>query len=298
MKIRILLLLSLLISSPVFASINIFACEPEWAALSEELGGDYIKVFSATSGLQDPHHIQARPSLIARIRQADLLVCTGAELEIGWLPLLQRKSGNAAIQKGALGYFMATDFIRLSEVPTTLDRSLGDIHAAGNPHIQTSPLNILLVAKALSQRLQKVDAENALVYQQRWESFSQRWQRAIEKWQQQAIPLKGVAVVVQHDNWGYLFDWLKLKKIAALEVKPGIPPTVEDLNKVLNQIKATPAKMVVNAAYQSSRATDWLVSKTAITKVTLPFTIGGNEHSNDLFALFDNTIQRLLDANQ
>jgi len=298
MKIRILLLLSLSISSPVFASINIFACEPEWAALSEELGGDYIKVFSATSGLQDPHHIQARPSLIARIRQADLLVCTGAELEIGWLPLLQRKSGNAAIQKGALGYFMATDFIRLSEVPTTLDRSLGDIHAAGNPHIQTSPLNILLVAKALSQRLQKVDAENALVYQQRWESFSQRWQTAIEKWQQQAIPLKGVAVVVQHDNWGYLFDWLKLKKIAALEVKPGIPPTVEDLNKVLNQIKATPAKMVVNAAYQSSRATDWLVSKTAITKVTLPFTIGGNEHSNDLFALFDNTIQRLLDANQ
>lgn len=295
---RVLPLLLLLNSFPIIADINIFACEPEWASLSQELGGNNIRVFSATSGLQDPHHIQARPSLIAKIRQADLLVCTGAELEIGWLPLLQKKSGNASIQTGAAGNFMATDYVKLLDVPVALDRSLGDIHSAGNPHIQTSPLNILLVAKALSQRLQKIDAENASLYQQRWEGFSQRWQAAIEKWQQQAIPLKGVAVVVQHDNWSYLFDWLKIKKVAALEVKSGVPPTVEDLNKVLNQIKATPAKMVINAAYQPSRATDWLVDKAAITKVTLPFTVGGDEQSENLFALFDDTIQRLLDANK
>ncbi len=298
LKLKILFSILVLNNFPVFADIHIFACEPEWAALSKEIGGDHITIFSATSGLQDPHHIQARPSLIAKARQADLLVCTGAELEVGWLPLLQRKSGNADIQTGAPGYFMATDYVRLANVPAVLDRSLGDVHAAGNPHIQTSPLNILRVAKALSQRLQKVDAENAQVYQQNWESFSQRWQTAMDKWQQQAIPLNRVRVVVQHDNWHYLMDWLKLKQVAVLEAKAGVPPTVNDLNKVLNQLKATPAKMVIKAGYQPSRATDWLVDKTGITKVTLPFTIGGDEQSHDLFALFDDTIQRLLQANK
>ena len=298
MKKTIYSLLLLVATSPVMADINIFACEPEWASLSQELGGDNVTVFSATTGLQDPHYIQARPSLIAKARKADLLVCTGAELETGWLPLLQRKSGNSAIQTGAEGYFMATDYVTLSEIPTSLDRSQGDVHAAGNPHIQTSPLMILRVAQALTQRLQDLDGANAAIYQQRWQDFEARWQVAIEKWQQQAAPLKGTKIVVQHNNWSYLCGWLGLNKIAVLEAKAGVPPTVKDLNNVLNKLKVTPAKFVINAAYQSPRATDWLTNKTAITKVTLPFTVGGNKNSTDLFSLFDDTIQRLLNANQ
>jgi len=193
---------------------------------------------------------------------------------------------------------MATDYVRLLDVPTSLDRSLGHIHAGGNPHIQTSPINILLVAKALSQRLQQLDANNALAYQQNWKNFNQRWLAAIEKWQQLAEPLKGIPVVVQHAGWSYLFDWLKIKKIATLEAKPGVPPSIEHLNKVLNQLKSTPAKMVISAAYQSPRAADWLVDKIGIAKATLPFTIGGDDQSSDLFTLFDDTFQRLLDANQ
>jgi len=298
MKKFILTSLLLITSSSAMADINIFACEPEWASLSKELGGDNVTVFSATTGLQDPHHIQARPSLIAKARQADLLVCTGAELEIGWLPLLQQKSGNPAIQTSSNGYFMASSYVRLTDVPTVIDRSQGDVHAAGNPHIQTSPLNILNVAQALSKRFQDLDSTNAAIYEQRWQDFSQRWQLAINKWQQLAAPLKGASIVVQHNSWGYLFDWLGLNKVAELEVKPGVPPTVDDLNNVLNKLKATPAKIVINAAYQPSRATDWLVDKTGITKVTLPFTIGGNAESTNLFSLFDDTIQRLLDANK
>lgn len=290
--------LLVIVSSPTIADLNIFACEPEWAALSQELGGDKLTVFSATTGLQDPHYIQARPSLIAKARRADLLVCTGAELESGWLPLLQRKAGNAAIQNGAAGYFMATDYVALLDIPSSLDRSQGDVHAAGNPHIQTSPLNILLVAKALTQRMQNIDTNNAAFYQQRWQDFSQSWQAAIIKWQTQAAPLKGVPVVVQHNSWAYLFDWLHLNKVAVLETKAGVPPTVDDLNNVLKQLKVTPAKMVIHAAYQSPRATDWLVSRTNINKVTLPFTVGGNDQSQDLFSLYDDTIQRLLDANK
>lgn len=285
-------------SSSVMADINIFACEPEWASLSKELGGDHVTVFSATTGLQDPHYIQARPSLIAKARRADLLVCTGAELETGWLPLLQQKSGNSAIQTGATGYFMATDYVKLSDIPTVFDRSQGDVHAAGNPHIQTSPLNILIVAKSLTTRLQNIDSANAKLYEKRWQDFNQRWQLAITKWQQQAAPLKGVSVVVQHNSWDYLFDWLGLNKVSVLETKSGVPPTVDDLNNVLNKLKVTPAKMVINAAYQPSRATDWLVDKTSMRKVTLPFTVGGNTESTDLFSLFDDTIQRLLDANK
>lgn len=295
---KLIALLPLLFVHTALADINIFACEPEWASLSKELGGDHVTVFSATTGLQDPHYIQARPSLIAKARRADLLVCTGAELEIGWLPLLQQKSGNAAIQTGAAGYFMAANSVRLSDIPTTLDRSQGDVHAAGNPHIQTSPLNILTVAQALSKRLQDLDGANAAIYEQRWQDFNQRWQLAINKWQQQAAPLKGVSIVVQHNSWSYLFDWLGLNKVAVLEAKSGIPPTVDDLNTVLNKLKVTPAHIVINAAYQPSRAVDWLVDKTDITKVTLPFTIGGNTESTDLFSLFDDTIQRLLDANK
>ncbi|OUR64303.1 zinc ABC transporter substrate-binding protein [Methylophaga sp. 42_25_T18] len=291
-------LLLFFISMAVQAEINIFACEPEWEALSQELGGDKVTTYSATTGLQDPHYIQARPSLIAKSRRADLLVCTGAELETGWLPLLQRKSGNRAIQNGAPGAFMATDYVQLTGIPSQLDRSQGHIHAAGNPHIQTSPIMLLTVAKALSERLQQLDQNNQAYYQQRWTDFEQRWQAATLRWQQQAESLKGLPIVIQHNNWDYLIDWLGLEKVATLEAKPGVPPTVNDLNNIVKQLKLTPAKVVIHAAYQSPRASRWLTEKTGIAKVALPFTIGGNTSSTDLFKLFDNTIELLLDKSK
>lgn len=298
MRVFITSLLLSLISMTAQAEINIFACEPEWAALSQELGGDKVTTYSATTGLQDPHYIQARPSLIAKARRADLLVCTGAELEAGWLPLLQRKSGNRTIQQGAIGSFMATDYVQLTGIPSQLDRSQGHVHAAGNPHIQTSPTMLLTVAKALSSRLQQLDKANQSYYQQRWADFEQRWQAAILKWQQQAEPLKGMPIVIQHNSWDYLITWLELDKVAILEAKPGVPPSVADLNNIVEQLKLTPAKVIIHAAYQSPRASDWLNEKTGIKKVVLPFTIGGNPSSTDLFKLFDNTIKQLLDASK
>lgn len=298
MRVFITGLLLSIMSITAQAEINIFACEPEWAALSQELGGDKVTTYSATTGLQDPHYIQARPSLIAKARRADLLVCTGAELESGWLPLLQRKSGNRAIQQGANGSFMATDYVQLTGIPSQLDRSQGHVHAAGNPHIQTSPTMLLTVAKVLSERLQQLDKANQSYYQQRWADFEQRWQAAILKWQQQAEPLKGMPIVIQHNSWDYLITWLELDKVAILEAKPGIPPSIADLNNIVEQLKVTPAKVIIHAAYQSPRASDWLNEKTDIIKIVLPFTIGGNSSSTDLFKLFDNTIKQLLDASK
>src|SRR5882757_9707350 len=159
--------LAILFQTPLAHALEVFACEPEWAALATELGGNDVNVFSATTARQDPHQIQARPALIARLRNADLVVCTGSELKIGWMPVLLRQASNGKVQPGTPGYFEATRFVRMLEVPAVLDRSMGDIHPGGNPHIQTSPLNIRAVAEALARRLAEIDSGHAAVYAQR-----------------------------------------------------------------------------------------------------------------------------------
>src|SRR5437868_7096236 len=188
--------LACLAATPAFASLNVLACEPEWAALVKELGGDKVSVYSAVTALQDPHRVEARPSLIARARNADLMVCTGAELEIGWVPLLQSQSGNPNIQTNQKGYFEAAMHVPLIEVPSRVDRSLGDVHPLGNPHLHLQPANIARVAAALSERMCQLDAREAAFYRDRTKSFLERWQQATARWQQQLAPLKGLPLVV------------------------------------------------------------------------------------------------------
>ena len=281
---------------PSHAALRVLACEPEWGALVQELGGSLVNVSVATSALQDPHQIQAKPSLIARARNADLVVCTGAELEIGWLPILLQQSGNAKVQPGQPGNFAAADFVRKVDVPRQLDRSQGDVHAAGNPHIQTDPRNIAQVAVALAARMQQIDSANASQYAQRQADFAQRWQQAISRWTAQAAPLKGVAVVSQHKAFVYLYDWLQLKEVAVLEPKPGVEPTVSHLQQVLSALKASPPRMVLYAAYQDPRPSEWVSKNAGIPVVKVPFTVGGTEGAKDLFGLFDDTIARMLAA--
>jgi zinc/manganese transport system substrate-binding protein len=281
---------------PAHAALRVLACEPEWAALTQELGGELVETASATTALQDPHQIQAKPSLIARMRNADLVVCTGAELEVGWLPQLLQQSGNAKVQPGQPGNFAAADFVRKLEIPTQLDRSQGDVHAAGNPHIQTDPRNIALVAKALSARLQQIDAAHAPQYAKREADFAQRWQQAMGRWAAQAAPLKGAAVVSQHKAFPYLYDWLGLKEVAVLEPKPGVEPTVSHLQEVQAALKAQPAKMVIYAAYQDPKASEWLSRNSGLPAVKVPFTVGGSDRAKDLFGLFDDTVERLTSA--
>jgi zinc/manganese transport system substrate-binding protein len=284
------------VASPASAKLNVFACEPEWAALATELGGDKLKVSSATTALQDPHHIEARPSLIARVRGADLLVCTGMELEIGWLPVLIQQSGNAKLAPGSPALFEAGRFITPLEVPTRIDRSEGDVHAAGNPHIQQDPRNIARVATALSARLAQLDPANAADYQQRLQSFTSRWNAAMQKWEAQAAPLKGVGVIAHHKNMSYLWSWLGVREVGTLEPKPGVEPSVGHLTELSNLLARQPVKMVVRAAYEDGRASQWLSERAHVPAVMLPFTVGGNDKARDLFGLFDSSIELLLAA--
>lgn len=280
--------------TPAGAVLNVFATVPEWGALAQELGGDKVKVYTATNALQDPHHVEARPSLIARARGADLVVATGAELEVGWLPLVLQQSANPKVRPGTPGYLEAASFVALLGKPLRLDRAEGDIHPAGDPHLQTDPRNIALVAAPLAARLAEIDPANASYYQARAKQFGERWSAAIAKWEQQAAPLKGVPVVVQHRAFTYLLAWLGMKEIAALEPKPGMEPTTAHLSAVLATLERQPAKMVLHAAYQNDRASQWLVQRARIAVVALPFTVGGTEGAKDLFGLFDDTVQRLL----
>jgi zinc/manganese transport system substrate-binding protein len=234
---RLLLLLFAFSSVPASAAVNVFACEPEWASLAQELGGDKVSVVSATTARQDPHHIEARPSLIARIRGADLVVCSGSELEIGWLPLLLTQSGNSRVQPGSPGYLEASRYVLRLEVPTVVDRSMGDVHPGGNPHIQSDARNIAKVSRVLAERLAQLDAANAATYRSRAEAFDKRWAEAIARWEKRAAPLKGVPLIQHHKSFSYLIAWLGMREVGDLEPKPGIPPSTSHLAELVGQMK-------------------------------------------------------------
>lgn len=290
---KFLLLFLLAAALPVRAELRIFACEPEWAALAKELGGDRVNVYAATHALQDPHRVEARPSLIARARSARLAVCTGAELEAGWLPPVLRESGNAGVQPGRPGYFEAAQFVARLEIPAKLDRSEGDVHAAGNPHIQLDPRNLLAVAGPLAKRLGELDAANAGHYAERHRAFAEKMQQAIARWEQEAAPLRGTQVIAQHKSFSYLFHWLGLVEAGTLEPKPGIEPGSAHLAQLLAQVKARQVRLIVRTPYDSPRPGEWLAGRAGIPLVTLPFTVGGSERAQDLFGLFDDTLAKL-----
>ncbi|HEX2649342.1 MAG TPA: zinc ABC transporter substrate-binding protein [Burkholderiales bacterium] len=293
---RILFCLGILLSRPAIAALDVFACEPEWAALAQEIGGDQVSTFAATTARQDPHRIEARPSLIARMRRADLAICTGAELEVGWLPLLLTQSGNPRVQRGAAGYFEASQFVDRLEVPKVLDRAMGDVHPSGNPHIHLDPRNIGKVGAALALRLADIDRGNAELYRARAAQFGERWRAAIARWEREAAPLKGMPVVVYHKDFSYFLHWTGMREAGALEPKPGIPPTPAHLAELVERMQRAPAKVIIHSAYSSPKPAEFLSERTHIPAVMMPFTVGGTDRARDLYGLFDDTIERLLKA--
>jgi zinc/manganese transport system substrate-binding protein len=228
------------------------------------------------------------------MRSADLVVCSGSELEIGWLPLLLTQSGNGRVQPGSPGYMEASQYVVKLEVPRVVDRSMGDVHPGGNPHIQTDPRNIAKVAAVLAQRLALLDGANAATYRSRAEAFDKRWKEALARWEQQAAKLKGVSLVEHHKGFTYLIAWLGMREAGDLEPKPGIPPTTSHLAELVEQMRQAPAKMIIYSSYDDPKAAQFLTQRTGIPSVMLPFTVGGSERAKDLFGYFDDLIARLL----
>lgn len=280
---------SLALSMTAQANVQIFACEPEWATLAKELAGDRANTFAATHAGQDPHHIQARPSLIAKLRSSDLAICTGAGLETGWMPMLQRRARNPKVMPGEPGYLEAAGQVERLEIPAALDRAEGDVHGDGNPHVQLDPRRVLEIAKALSSRLQTIDPANKAHYLQRAEAFSRRWLAAIQRWEAQAHALKGKRVIVHHREWTYLLDWLGMQRVGSLEPKPGIPPTLSHLA----DLKELQADRIIVSPLNDDKPSTWLHEQTGTDVVVLPQTVGAVKGTEDLFGLFDEIIRRL-----
>jgi zinc/manganese transport system substrate-binding protein len=291
-----LLSLLLLLIAPLSAdALEIFACEPEWASLVRELAGDDANITIATTAFQDPHQLQARPSLIAATRRADLLVCTGADLEIGWLPLLMRRAGNPDIQPGRPGYFMAADYVRKLEIPALIDRSQGDIHPQGNPHIHLNPNNIRRIASKLAERLSVLDRANENEYASRLQNFQERWETATLGWEERGEKLRGLRLATHHRAFSYLADWLDLNIVATLERMPGIPPSAAHLASLLETLSPNPPAAVVRTPYANEKPSLWLTERLNVRAVRLPYTVNQADGPVDLFALFDSTLAALED---
>ena len=280
-------------SGSAFANLKIFACEPEWGALAKEIAGSKAGIYVATGPDQDAHYIRARPSLIAKIRRANLVFCTGASLEAGWLPLLLQRGAQAAVQPGKPGNIMAADFVNTIEKPLVLDRSLGDIHPEGNPHVHLDPRNIIILAKILSKRLSIIDPSNSAYYQKRTNSFVKGWDKLIIGWNKRLNRLKDQRVAVHHRSWSYLLSWSGLREAAMLEEKPGIPPSARHLNNVLKGVKADRTMAILRTSFDDPQPSQWLMKKTGIPAIVLPFSVSREPVEGNLARLFNNILKKL-----
>ncbi|MEE4248979.1 MAG: zinc ABC transporter substrate-binding protein [Alcanivoracaceae bacterium] len=288
-RLKLLLAATLLgISSLSNAALNVFACEPEWAALAREIGADRVKITAAISADQDPHKVQARPSLISAVRQADLVFCTGAELEIGWLPVLLSRAANPKVQS-APGLFYAADQVLLIDKPESADRAHGDVHAAGNPHLHLDPYRITKVAEALTEQLIILDPAGSAHYQQGLEDFLQRWRAAVADWESRAAHLKGTPVVVHHRSFSYLLNWLGMHAVAEMEPKPGLPPSPKHLSEILGKVDKENVKLILFVSFNGNQGATWLAKRSGACSVQLPFS-----HEDSLFILYEELISILI----
>lgn len=277
----------------VSAKLNIFACEPEWGALSKEITGNRANIYVATGPDQDAHYVRAKPSFIAKIRKANLVLCTGASLEAGWLPLLLRRGASADVQSGQPGNLMAADFVETLEKPVLLDRIHGDIHPEGNPHIHLDPRNIAALAAILTKRLSEIDPSNSNYYRARGASFIKGWKRLLASWDKRFSKLRGRWIAVHHRSWSYLISWSGLREIAMLEEKPGIAPSGRHLNKVLKAVKSKNTMVILRTSFDDAKPSGWLMKQTGVPAIVLPFSVSQKPTEGSLARLFNRILTKL-----
>lgn len=281
---------------PATADLRVFACEPEWGAMVLALAPD-AQVHNATTAWQDPHYIEARPGLIAALRRADLAVCTGASLEAGWLPALIRRASNPAVRPGQPGLFMAAEQVTLHQPHDHVDRSMGDVHPEGDPHVHLAPDLMPEVMTALAARLQTIRPDQAGSYQRNLIRWQVDWNIHKRRWQQAAEELAGQRVVVQHSTYDYLLRWLGVETVADLEPKPGLPPSAGHLSRLLATEGLDEASAILVSWYQDERPARWMNDRTGVPVLALPSTVVPGEAPATLEALIDQIIDALLEVN-
>lgn len=305
---RFLLIISLFICSQTtnakdWAAVQILACEPQWGDLASQIVGDKAKVVIATNQFQNPRFIQENADLIANIRKADILFCSGSNLEAAWLPTLLTKTSTKKIQVGGSGYFMASDYVqKLDDMPVADDQKTNNApkntaknspQFLGNPYVHLNPNNIPPIANEFLKRMIAIDPANAQTYQENYDKFIAKWNLAIIKWEIKAKNLKNMPVIVTNNQWAYLIDWLGLKVVARLQEKADVPPTTQYLYTVLKQVEQNRGEMIIYAPYEQKDAIMWFSEKSGTKVALLPFTIYGTPKAKNLFEMFDETLNIL-----
>ena len=277
--------------------LNVVTSTTDLAALAQEVGGDKINVEAIARGYQDPHFVEAKPSFLLKLRNADLLVSVGLDLEIGWLPPLITQSGNGRIQPGANGYLDASQFAEILEIPTgKVTRAEGDVHPLGNPHYWLDPDNGRRVAKGIAGKLSELDPGDQAYFQQRFADFDHRLNEAEKRWDSQMVPYRGRKVVTYHRSWPNFAKHFGLEVIAYVEPRPGIPPTPSHTIELINLMKRENVKVMLIEPYFDLRTPNSVASQTGAKVLVMPPSVGGEKGTEDYFKLFDYDLAMLKQA--
>jgi len=277
----------------VFSQIRIIGTIPDYAQLAKEIGKDRVKAESLIKGTQDPHFADALPSHIIKLNKADMLIFTGLGLESGWLPALLNNARNKKIQAGSAGYLDASEFVELKDVPQKIDKSMGDVHPGGNPHFYTSPTELFRIAEEIKNRLVQIDPSGRDYYEKNWSDFKTKYELKTAQWKKSIEPLKGTKVVVYHESWVYLLDWLGFEKVAALEPKPGIPPSSGHIAQVLHIIKGKNVKFLFQEIYHPTSLSKKFAAKAGVKLLVLPSMTGAEKNTDSIWDKFDAIINKI-----
>src|SRR5689334_2715297 len=295
----IISLLAMIVSPQLAAAkkLNVVTSTTDLAAFAQEVGGDKINVDSIAKGYQDPHFVEAKPSFLLKLRNADLLINVGLDLEIGWLPPLITQSGNARIQQGANGYLDASQFAEILEIPTgRITRAEGDVHPLGNPHYWLDPDNGRRVAKGIAGKLSELDPGDQAYFQQRFAAFDQRLNGAEKRWDGEMAPYRGRKVVTYHRSWPNFAKHFGLEVVGYVEPRPGIPPTPSHTIELINLMKRENVKVMLIEPYFDLRTPNSVASQTGAKVLVMPPSVGGEKGTEDYFKLFDYDLNLLKQA--
>lgn len=278
--------------------LSVVATTPDLAALAREIGGDAVEVKALAKPTEDPHYVDAKPSHIVTLNRADVLIEGGAELEIGWLPPLLESSRNAKIAPGAPGRIVASQGVRMLEVPATFDRSRGDVHPFGNPHFLLDPLNVKLIVAQMADRFAQVDPQSAELFKVNLKRFTDALDLKLAEWQKQLAPYSGAKIVTYHKDFVYLAERFKLEVVETLEPKPGIAPSPSHLAKVISKMKAENAGVILVQPYQNRKTAETVARQTNAVVLDIPQQPGALKDTATYFGLMDYMVRSLATALQ
>jgi zinc/manganese transport system substrate-binding protein len=284
------------IGSSSAAQIHVVATTPDLASVAREIGGDKVNVVALAKPTEDAHFVDAKPSHIVTLNRADALIEGGAELELGWLPPLLENSRNGKIAAGAPGRIVAADGIRMLEVPTSFDRSKGDVHSLGNPHFLIDPVNVRIIARNIADHFAQIDPKNAATYDGNLARFNAKLDTKYADWQKQLAPYRGARIVTYHKDFVYLAQRFGLNIVDELEAKPGIAPSPAHLAQVIGKMKATNAKVILVQPFQNRKTAETVARQTGALVLDVPQQPGAVNNTTTYFDLMDNIVNTLAGA--